>query len=156
MKSNKISIKHIEIDGQEILFPSQEDWKDILLNPVIDGKAIAVISSIERELPIANQYPDIYLGLGFVSVFDKWTSYVFFKIGEHFQRVHLEKLTCKNCDWQGMTANPMVIDPYFGDGINQDHFTLMRYAERYPVLKCPQCDSSLPRHPIWIEYPIEE
>jgi hypothetical protein len=151
MKSNKSSIGHIQIDGQEILLPTQEDWENILVEPIIDGRPVAIVYSIERVLRVANRCPDIYLGLGFLSLFMEWMPYVFVKIEDHFQRVHLEKLTCETCHWTGMTANPMVIDSYFGDGINQDYFILMKYAMQYPILKCPQCGDCLPRHPIWIE-----
>lgn len=156
MNSNKSSVKHVEIDGQQILLIDREYWPDILLNPVIDNVPICVLDSVSYKLPFIYKYPEINLGFGVEALWKEWMPYIFVKMGEHFQRVHLERLTCKNCSWQGMTANPMVIDPYFGEGINQDHFTLMRYAKRYPVLKCPHCDSFLPRHPIWIEYPIEE
>ena len=152
MKSDKPGVSCIVIDGQKILFFCQEDWKDILRNPTINDICISDIIEIQHQLLFVNRYFEICLGIGFISIFNKWISYIFLKTGEHFQRVHLERLTCKFCGWHGMTANPMVIDPYFGDGINKDRLTLIRYASRYPILKCPQCDSSLPRHPIWIEY----
>lgn len=78
--------------------------------------------------------------------------YIFLEIESNFQRVHLETLSCTFCNWRGKTANPMVIDPYLGDGINEDHITLMKTAEKYLVLPCPSCKKPLSRHPIWVEY----
>lgn len=153
MNSTKSSIKHVEIDGQKILFLDQDDWNNARLNPTIDDIPIFSINLIERELSVASQYSEIYVGLGFSSAsMTRWTSYTFLKTGDHFQRIFLEKLTCKKCSWRGMTANPLVNDSYIAYGLNPDHFTLMRYADIYPILKCPECDSCLPRHPIWIEY----
>ncbi|MBD2731175.1 hypothetical protein H6G96_33880 [Nostoc sp. FACHB-892] len=151
MNSKKPSIKHTCIDGQEILFPSQMDWETLKLNPIIDDRPLAILDSIWSALEFAQKYPEIHLGLGKISSGKKWMPYIFLDIESNFQRVHLETLTCSFCNWRGKTANPMVIDPYFGDGINQDHFTLMRAAERYPVLPCPSCGNRLPRHPIWVE-----
>ncbi|MBW4687756.1 MAG: hypothetical protein KME40_22270 [Komarekiella atlantica HA4396-MV6] len=46
----------------------------------------------------------------------------------------------------------MVIDSYFGDGINQYHRTILEAAKKYPVLPYPICGEPLPRYPIWVEY----
>ena len=153
MNSNQPSIKHTCIDGQEILFPSQEDWETLRLNAFIDDLPLAILDLLWSALEFTQKYPEIHLGLGKISIRKKkWMPYIFLEIESNFQRVHLETLTCNFCNWRGKTANPMVIDPYFGDGINQDHFTLMKAAERYPVFPCPSCGKRLPRHPIWVEY----
>ncbi|MEH2058165.1 MAG: hypothetical protein V7K97_18785 [Nostoc sp.] len=151
MNSNKPSIKHTYIDGQQILFPSQMDWESLQLNPLIDDSPLAILDSIWSALEFAQKYPEIHLGLGKISSGKKWMPYIFLDIESNFQRVHLETLTCSFCNWRGKTANPMIIGLYFGDGINQDDFTLMKAAERYPVLPCPSCGNRLPRHPIWVE-----
>ncbi|WP_414573234.1 hypothetical protein [Nostoc sp. CCY 9925] len=153
INSNKPSIKHTFIDGQEILFPSKLDWEILQLNPLIDDMPLAILDLLWAALEFTQKYSEIYLGLGKISMKEKkWMPYIFLEIESNFQRVHLETLSCSFCSWRGKTANPMVIDPYFGDGINQDHFTLMEAAERYPVLPCPSCGHRLPRHPIWVEY----
>ncbi|MEH2048815.1 hypothetical protein [Nostoc sp.] len=153
MNSNQPSIKHTCIDGQEILFPSPEDWETLRLNPLIDEMPLAVLDLLWSGLEFTQKYPELHLGFGKLSMREKkWMPYIFVEIEADFQRVHLETLTCNSCNWGGNTANPMLIDPYCGDGINQDHFTLMRTAERYPVLPCPSCGNRLPRHPIWLEY----
>jgi hypothetical protein len=151
IKMDKSNIKHIHIDGQEILFPDEKDWNELHLNPCIDDLPIAVLDSVWSVLKVVQKYPELHLGLGLISLFSEWMPYVFLEIESNFQRVHLETLTCSFCNWRGKTANPMVIDPYFGDGIDRDHFTLMKVAEKYPVLRCPRCNNSLPRHPIWVE-----
>jgi predicted RNA-binding Zn-ribbon protein involved in translation (DUF1610 family) len=151
MNSNKSSIKHICIDGQEILFFDADDWEDLKLNPVLDNMPIAIQDSVWSSLKIVQQYPELHLGLSQISIWKKWMPYVFLEIDSGFQRGHLETLTCDNCGWRGYTVNPMVIDPYIGDGINQDYITLMRLAEIHSVLPCPNCGTRLPRHPIWVE-----
>ena len=97
-------------------------------------------------------YSELYLGLAQISPLKKWMPYIFVKIDSYFQRGHLETLTCNFCNWKGNTINPLVIDPYIGDGINQDCSTLMKLAEKFPILSCPNCGAKLPRHPIWVEY----
>lgn len=122
MNSNKASIKHIYIDGQEILFINKEDWLTLRLHPFIDDMPLAIVDLLWPTLDFVQNYPELHLGLGFISIFKKWMPYIFIEIQSNFQRVHLETLKCSYCGWQGKTANPMVIDPYIGDGINQNHF----------------------------------
>lgn len=43
MNSNQPSIQHTYIDGQKILFPSQEDWKFLQFNPFIDDMQLAIL-----------------------------------------------------------------------------------------------------------------
>ncbi|MEH2218451.1 MAG: hypothetical protein V7K72_15295 [Nostoc sp.] len=152
MNSNKPSIKQIYIDGQKILFPSQEKWETLRFNPFIDDMPLAVLDLLWPALELTQKYPEIHLGLGKISNFKRWMPYIFLEIESNFQRVQLETLSCGFCNWRRKTANPMDTGLYCGDGINQDRFTLMKAAERYPILPCPCCGDRLPRHPIWVEY----
>ncbi len=152
MTLNSSSFEYKNINGQKLLFPNQSEWIILKKNPFIDNIPIAVQDSMWSALEVVNQYPELFLGLACISVFKSWIPYVFIKINSYFQRGHIETLTCNVCSWRGKTINPMVIDPYLGNEINQYHFTLMKLAEKFPILPCPNCDSKLPRHPIWIEY----
>lgn len=152
MSLNSSSFEYKNINGQKVLFPSQSEWMTLKISPLIDNIPIGVQDSVWSALEVVDKYLELYLGLAQISVFNSWMPYIFVKIDSYFQRGHLETLTCNLCNWKGNTINPMVIDPYLGDGINQDHFTLMKLAEKFPILSCPNCGAKLPRHPIWVEY----
>ncbi|MEH1934656.1 MAG: hypothetical protein V7L14_13240 [Nostoc sp.] len=97
MNSNQPSIKHTCIDGQKILFPSQEDWETLRLNALIDDMPLAVLDLLWPGLEFTQKYPELHLGLGKLSMRKQWMPYIFVEIEANFQRVHLETLTCNFC-----------------------------------------------------------
>ncbi len=142
------------VDGQELLFPSHEQLEQIVKDGTLDGKPwrSAFLNEIKHVKPCVLKYPELSIATGTAGIWDD-IIYTLVQIGEGIQRVHLERLTCEVCGWQGMTANPQIIDVYFGVPKEIDTFELMRYARKqYPVIPCPTCQSKLPRHPIWVEY----
>ncbi|NJN12709.1 MAG: hypothetical protein HC815_34060 [Richelia sp. RM1_1_1] len=152
MNSNDKRFKHTNVDGQMILFPNEEAWKILQSEPVIDGITLRVLYLLWSILEFVQQYHELHLGLGHSSQKCKdWRPYVFLEIDSNLQRVHLERLQCSYCGWKGMTAYPLDVDIYLGDGVTEKTFDLLRNAEKYPVLPCPKCGERLPRHPIWLE-----
>jgi hypothetical protein len=155
MKSTKDSIEHCYIDGQHIIIPSLEDWKLLQIDPVIDGDKVFGIDTswFWSTLEFINKYPELQIGLGYASTtWREWGPYVFLHIDSTIQRVHLEVLNCDFCGWKGKSANPMVLDPYLGEGVQGKYIQLIRAADKYPIHPCPSCGQRLPRHPIWVEY----
>ena len=155
MNSDSPGIKHQNIDGQNILFPDRASWEVLKSEPFIDGKPLGVLDLLWPALKDVQKYEELHLGLGFLSSEKdpEWKFYIFLEIDSNLQRVHLEYLTCKECGWRGMTANPMDICIYLGLGVTGKDLELMRSADKKsPILPCPQCGDRLPlRHPIWTE-----
>lgn len=155
MKSTKNSIEHCYIDDQHIIIPSLEDWNLLQSAPVIDGNKVLGIDTswFCSTLEFINKYPELKIGLGYLSTtWQEWNLYVFLHINSAIQRVHLEKLNCVFCGWKGRSANPMIVDLYFGEGVQGKDIQLMRVAAKYPICPCPSCGQRLPRHSIWVEY----
>lgn len=153
MNSDSPGIKHQNIDGQDLIFPDRETWQTLRSEPFIDGKLLGVSFLLWTALKDVQRYEELHLGLGLLSEKDpEWKFYTFLLIDSNFQRVHLECLTCEECGWKGLTANPMDICIYLGLGVTVKDYDLMRRAaQKYPKLPCPQCGATLPRYPIWIE-----
>lgn len=155
MKSSKESITHFWIDGQLIVIPSLDDWQYLQTEPVLDGNRVTGIevSWFWSTLEFINQYPELQIGLGYISTtWREWRPYIFLHLKSTVQRVHLETLTCDFCGWRGRSANPMLSDSYMGEGVSEKRFQLMKAAEKYPICPCPNCGELLPRHSIWVEY----
>ncbi|QIR38796.1 hypothetical protein HCG51_20205 [Tolypothrix sp. PCC 7910] len=68
MNSNQPSIQYTYIDGQKILFPSQEDWEVLQFNPLIDDMQLAILYSVWSALEFTQKYPELHLGLGTISI----------------------------------------------------------------------------------------
>lgn len=77
-----------------------------------------------------------------------WLPRVLFVRDEGPQRVFLEALTCGQCGWEGLTANPTVAELYVDV---PDDIAELRKAAMIPKLPCPRCGAVLPRHAIWID-----
>lgn len=155
MKSNQESLQHHFIDGQHIIIPSFEDWQLLKSDPFIDGDEVSFINSsyLWRTLECANRYSELKIGLGYLSkTWRVWMHYAFRCMGSKMQRVHLEFLQCYFCDWKGWSANPLVSDAYFGEGVHGTYFQLVKAIDRYSIYPCPKCGQRLPRYSIWVEY----
>lgn len=148
MDINDNRIEKKILDGKEYLFPDRDAWAELERKPKIDGKEIFDLDNALKYKKITDKHSDLFLGLYLFSRRNKWLPCIFFKIDDYLQRVHLEKIRCNECSWQGMTANPLVAELYFG---LPDEDELFQKAGNYEVKLCPGCSCRLPRYPIWIE-----
>ncbi len=149
MQSHSPHIQHILVDGEQLLLPSRAAWRQLLVDPVIDGAPFAVPDLLRHNLLVTCLYDELVLALQQSGGRQaKWLPIVLLQYVDGWQRVHLERLTCNTCGWQGMTANPTIMDLYLGvpnRKVAEDR------AWQHPVVPCPQCHSTLPRRPIWVQ-----
>jgi hypothetical protein len=144
-------IESVTVDEGEVLLLQAAAWNRLRETPIIDGIPLALPDLTWSLLTRVQRFSELRLGLCKSGVKDKcWLPCVLLKTNVGWQRVHLERLTCESCHWQGETANPMVIDLYLCDG-TRDWRSALASASKHPVCHCPKCGEKLPRHPIWVE-----
>lgn len=135
-------------DGQRVLFPTDEGWRELRQCPTIAGDEIAGARILFSTLEQIKDCPELRVGFTFRSPKGAWFWCGFLEIGGILQRVHVEWLSCGGCRWEGWTATPGVSDLYFG---LPDKTEAMKRGFGFPELPCPRCGGKLPpRHPIWI------
>ncbi len=81
-----------------------------------------------------------------------WSGIILVDLGGALQRVHLERLTCENCGWMGMSGNPWLADLYVGSPEKDE---ALQRAYDMELLGCPRCGEKLPRPSVWTE-PLTE
>ena len=77
-----------------------------------------------------------------------WRFCVLYRTDDNWQRVHIERVACENCEWKGLIANPTL--PSLYDTVKNKHDAL-DIAWNLPRKKCPSCGKELSRYAIWIE-----
>jgi hypothetical protein len=139
-------------NGQQLLNPSEAEWVEILHSGELNGRQISAtfLRSVQQSLPVVAQYAELSL-----TILDLDGRYflpkVFLQVADYKQRVFLEKLQCRVCDWSGWTAEPLVEGNYVGlpwDLVKQ----LLQKALTLPPTPCPIFGAKLPRHPILVAY----
>jgi hypothetical protein len=155
MKLSDSRIQKEIVNDQTVYIPTEEGWAELLQEPVLEGVeawSFYVEDMLKYQLDLTRKHSGV-LRLCFYIPNTKqelrgWLFCLLLRVFDGWQRVHMERLTCENCGWFGLTANPLVSDLYFGV---LDSVASLRQTYKYPVLPCPQCESKLPRYPIWIE-----
>ena len=140
------------VHGLAHFVPDFEHWPYFVADGKFQGKSVysaGIIELINQHIDLATKYRELIFGFRSLSAnAEYYTVGMLLKTAFGLQPVHIERLSCESCGWEGLTGNPMVSDLYLG---MSDRWTAMRNAERHPVLPCPRCAAPLPRHPIWIE-----
>lgn len=137
------------VNGQLLIVPDENGWKQLQLTPMIDGYPIAVLTLLWKDYVLVQPYSELAIGLIPPFRYSKvWLPCILLRTERRWQRVHLERLTCESCMWQGYTANPMDPDLYLDV---PDWHSALKRALKHPTVPCPCCKSTLPRHPIWTE-----
>lgn len=77
-----------------------------------------------------------------------WFPMLFYKKCFSWIRVRIETTKCLVCGWQGSIANPTLPDLY---ETLDNKFELMKVATQIETIPCPNCNSLLRRHAIWVE-----
>jgi hypothetical protein len=139
------------VDGQELIIPDEAGWTQLRHKPDVSGIKLGVQEMLWRLREFVQQYPEFTLALYDPGVKNRksFLPIVLLRMKEDkWQRVQIERLTCPVCRWKGETANPTIIDLYFGA---QNEDLILKKSFSLPRVSCPRCGSRLPNHPIWTE-----
>lgn len=63
-------------------------------------------------------------------------------------RVTIEKVNCLSCTWNGIAANPSIVDMFFG---MNNEIEGIKKMNKYDFINCPKCGNPISRKAIWIE-----
>ena len=114
------------------------------------NQSIAIVDIFKRTvIPVVEKFEEIVLGLGRGGYNNAWSAYTFYQKEARYQRIHLERVTCSNCNTHILIGNPLVIDCYFGVPSPFDMHAAREKAYDLERKNCPICNSILPRHAVW-------
>jgi hypothetical protein len=151
MRSTDPRLRVETVNEGMMVLPNPSAWEELRADPQIDGASILTPKLAWASVHFCNKHSACFaVGLyQYGPSQKKWAHCVLYRVGEAWQRVHLERLSCADCGWKGMTATPLLSDLYLGV---PDKEKVMQLAAKIPVVQCPVCGGLLPpRHPIWAE-----
>ena len=154
MKIQDIS-KSVEIvNGESLYIFDVEKWNLIKSNPVIDEVLVGgeeLIKLVSGMVEFTKQHDEFSLAcyrykIGFEKWF--WIFIELLKTDIGWQRIHIERISCESCGWEGDIANPTL--PSLYDTVDNKEGAL-NSAWAHPVKNCPICGKKLQRFAIWTE-----
>jgi hypothetical protein len=146
------------VDEQTLLVPGSLEWPALIERGELDGAAIHSPRTrplLDAMLAMTARFPGSFkVGLYRAGKTQAvWVAVLLLAFRGGWQRVHLERLTCTHCRWQGLAANPSEPGLYL---LVADRFEAARRAQALPRVGCPRCGNTLPRPAIWAEPNAQE
>lgn len=136
------------INGQPVLVLTNKSLQKSLYEGTIKSIPIGSLDILHKIVEVLKDHQGFLIGFVKPKKVRYWIYLVLLQQEGEYQRVHIERLTCKRCNWQGWTANPMILDLYVDV---PDWKVALDEAATHTVLPCPVCTAVLPRNAIWIE-----
>ncbi|QUL56559.1 hypothetical protein KDC22_08730 [Paenibacillus tritici] len=146
MNLNNNLITQQKIDGQLVYVLATEAFELLVNNPVIEGQPISAFDTVCNMMDFVRKYVSFSLAFYSIGNQKKWMFCLLFDNKEKLQRVQIENVQCKVCNWTGFIANPTILELYYGC---PDRWGVLEEASKTPIVNCPNCNSTLPRHSIW-------
>lgn len=140
-------ISEHSVNGQTVYTLNTQAFEFLIKEPVIEGQAISAKDVIYDMMNFIRQHGSFYLAFYTLGIKGKWNFCLLFEMNSKLQRVQIESVKCKECNWEGIIANPTIPELYYGC---PDRWGALDEAYQIPIVHCPQCDSKLPRHAIWV------
>lgn len=147
MNLNNELITQQKIDGQLVYILATESFELLVKNPVIEGQQISALDTVCNMMDLVRKHSSFSLAFYSVGNLKKWMFCLLFDNKEKLQRVQIENVQCKVCNWTGMIANPTIPELYYGC---PDRWGALDEAYKTQIVNCPSCNSALPRHSIWV------
>lgn len=153
-----MAISHIQddeasVDGQTFVIPSIESLHRLLHEPNYLGIPVYLpgTETLVKNLIlfVSEHWDEFRLGVYRAEHLKKaWMVVPLFAVGNNWQRVQIERVTCEKCAWNGWIANPTEPSLYFGV---PNELAATQHAYTYSRLGCPACEIALPRFAVWTE-----
>ena len=137
----------VNYNGKNFIFPNASYFKKITKEKALLGSTIGQFDLFKKDFKLVEKDNDLIIGFYFFLRQKCWMHNVFLRLKSELYIVHLEKLTCEVCGWNGSSANPLIADLYFG---MNDEFELRLKASILPQSRCPGCNNGFSRHSIWL------
>lgn len=152
MDNPTIQFQKVLIDGQTVTIPTLDEWENLMRDSVYLGSPVYYPNTkkwVGGLLSFTAKHRDKFcLGMYRPQGLKSWVALSLLRMGDNWQRVHIEHIACGECDWRGEAANPTEPSLYFGV---PNELAVLRSAWMLPFLGCPNCGASLPRTAVWTE-----
>lgn len=152
MNNSDKQFEDVLVDGQAVVIPTAEAWKEIVHNPIFLD--LSVYSDHTKNLVImlisfVSKHNDQFrLGIFRAKGIKSWIALPLILLEGHLQRVQVECVVCGQCSKRLRIANPAEPSLYFGV---PDELGATRNALKLPRVDCPNCCAPLSRTAIWAE-----
>lgn len=149
ISSNDSRFTRITVDGQEMLVPSEDLWKEILESPFIDGIPTHEPRHLQIVLDDIRPHSELMLALGKIRLRNEyWVDYTLLNLDGIWHRVQFCLTHCYNCDYKSLAAHAWTPDIYFGANDEEGCFQLA--CDTLPRCRCPKCGGGLYDGPVWL------
>lgn len=147
MNLNNELISQQKIDGQIVYYIVATKAFELLVNnPVIEDKPINAWDTACKMMDFVRKYSSFSLAFYELGNQNTYMFCLLLEKNGKLQRVQIENVQCKVCGWKGIIANPTIPELYNGC---PDRWGALEEAYKTPIVHCPNCNSTLPRHSIW-------
>lgn len=146
MNLNNELISQHKIDGQIVFVVATRAFELLVNNPVIEDQPISAFDTVCNMMDFVRKYSSFSLAFYPLGNQNKYMFCLLIDKNGKLQRVQIENVQCKVCDWNGFIANPTIPELYYGC---PDRWEALEEANKTPIVHCPNCNSTLPRHSIW-------
>ncbi|WP_028590995.1 hypothetical protein [Paenibacillus massiliensis] len=147
MNLNNELISPHKIDGQIVYTVDTKAFELLINNPIIENQPINALDTVCNMMDFVRKYSSFSLAFYPLGSQKKWMFCLLLSKNEKLQRVQIENVQCKVCNWKGSIANPTIPELYYGC---PDRWGALEEASKIPIVHCPNCNSTLPRHSIWV------
>ena len=149
MDLDDLRIRREQLNGQEVLLPSVEAWRDILTNGHIDDLSLTMFD-LEWAAGWLNAYGSFEQAcLGVLKRHGSWWLLPLLRLNGWYYRVHFENVVCEHCQQRcGPSATPDT-SAYAGTG----YTTAQAWGEfdSLSLQCCPHCGGMLRRRQtVWL------
>ena len=137
-----------KIDGEDFILPTAEQWKLILKGCTVHKTCLARIDDVAYWKDFISSHNVLAIGLhqGW-PLRGGWWHCVLVKKDSNYIRINLQRCSCSYCPWEGWIGNPVCWNIYIGA---PDDMAALNKSRELPKVKCPNCNSELKDHAIWV------
>jgi hypothetical protein len=145
------------LDGQMLLFPSEEEWEEIVRTRAWSSVRLVPLLRVGDMLQVVSSHaPALQLVLCRKErVSPHWAPLYLLRIGEENYRVRVVHTKCEQCSRVFSMADPK--EPELYEGLEESHAVEAR-ALVHPKLSCPSCGADLDQrlHPLYCLGEVKE
>ncbi|AKG33932.1 hypothetical protein [Paenibacillus durus] len=134
----------IVIDGQTVYLLDPVLFKSIKADKEINAIKVNSMDLVSEIIPFIEDNAESSLICYLLG--RNWMFCIVYRVDNTWKRVQIENLTCNECGWQGISANPTIPELYLG---TPNRWETLEETDFIYSVKCPQCKQELPRVSLW-------
>lgn len=146
MKLDDEYITELVLDGQIVYLLDSAAIEELLAKTEIDGIPIGSMDIIKHMMIFVRRHSGFSLIFYRLGKLKNWVFCIVYRVDSRWQRVQIENLTCSQCGWKGLSANPTIPELYLG---SPNRWNALEQVGLIQSVDCPVCSAELPRPTIW-------